>query len=387
MNRPDERVRALPVLLQDALLAVAVTALDVVLFSTPEVPGVGRALYVAAAVAVLMWRRRSPVVVFGLAWLHNVLQFLVPGFTPLLGLMLALFTVAARTSRNTALAALALSGVAGAAAATGEYVKLPDPSPLALVAMLTYYLLWFGGTWITGRWVRLSRLRIDELDYRRRAEAFQAVIDERMRIARELHDVVAHSVTMMLLQSATAQRMLAGDPPRAARMLAQLDDFGHQSMDQLRHLLTVLRTDEAGDDREAPGLDDLERLLNGVRQAGLSVTLDLAADVGRLDPDVSLVAYRIVQESLTNVTKHAGTHAPARVELTLVQDQLCVQVSNDVAEEGGAADPALSTGHGLIGLRERAAAVGGTLEAGPLPSGGFRVRALLPVARRPATQA
>ncbi|NJP92030.1 hypothetical protein HCN51_21630 [Nonomuraea sp. FMUSA5-5] len=397
-------MRALPILLQDVLLAVAVTALDVVLFSTPTAPSAGRGLYVAAAVAILMWRRRSPVVVFGLTWLHNVLQFLVPGTTPLLSLMLALFTVASRTNRNTAVAALALSFTAGVAASVGEYARLSEPSPLALIAMPTYYFLWFAGVWVTGRWARLSRLRIDELDYRRRAEAFQAVIDERMRIARELHDVVAHSVTMMLLRSANAQRVLASDPPQAGRMLAQVDDFGQQTMSQLRDLLTVLRIDEAGDDGSAagtarPGVDDLKRLLEGVRQAGLSITHDLAADLGRIDPDVSLAAYRIVQEALTNVTKHVGSDAHAHVELARIEDRLRVEVRNDVGEGNAAAGPAspagsstdlsagLSTGHGLIGLRERAAAVGGTLDAGPTPTGGFLVRALLPAKGRPARPA
>ncbi|GAA2208145.1 sensor histidine kinase [Nonomuraea monospora] len=385
MKSPAERIRALPVLLQDASLAVVITVVDIELFSTAVIPGPAMALYAASGAAILAWRRRAPVAVFGLTWVHNLLQFLVSDYSPLLGLMLALFTLAARTVLRAALVALVLAYTANVAAVLREFLALPEQNPVLLVVMLTYYFMWFTGAWGTGRWARVSRLRIAELDFLRRAEAFQAVIDERMRIARELHDVVAHSVTMMLLQAANARKLLAGDQPQAGRMLAQVDEFGQETMEQLRNMLVVLRADGTGDeDAGGLGLDDVATLLDGVRRAGLPVTLDAGGDLGRLDPAVGLAAYRIVQEALTNVSKHAGPDAHARVELSRVGERLCVQVSNDVSGAARAGARPAPGGHGLIGLRERAAAVGGTLESGPTPSGGFRVRALLPLARQPA---
>jgi signal transduction histidine kinase len=214
------------------------------------------------------------------------------------------------------------------------------------------------------------------------------VAAERARIARELHDIVAHSVTVMMLQSAIARRVLPTDPHHAARALDDIDVQGRQAMSELRRMLSALRVDGSPDDEaavraEPHGLADIVDLVDGVNRAGVSVTLEQPAQAPRLDPSVHLAAYRIVQEALTNITRHVGSGAHGRVRCALTGDGL---LSVEISDDGeGRADPRmgdLSTGHGLLGLRERVAVVGGRMSSGPTADGGFRVTATLPVAGR-----
>jgi signal transduction histidine kinase len=230
-----------------------------------------------------------------------------------------------------------------------------------------------------------------------------AVAGERERIARELHDIVAHSVMVMVLHAAGARRLLTAEPAQAGPALAQIVEQGQLAMQDLRRMLHLLRTPDGrhepvdgrhkppgGEDLPSAGghktsddgqhsLTDVDQLVDRVRRAGVPVRLEIDGAVGQVPPSLGLTAYRVVQESLTNIGKHAGPGTDAVVRL-IWADDLLVQVSNDRRTTPDPATVALSTGHGLLGLRERVARSGGCLDAGPTPGGGFQVTATLPLA-------
>jgi signal transduction histidine kinase len=195
---------------------------------------------------------------------------------------------------------------------------------------------------------------------------------ERGRIARELHDVVAHNVSMMVVQAGAAERVLAGEQPHVRDALEAIAHTGRQTVDEMRTLLGVLRA--AAPLAPQPGLADLEQLVDGVREAGLPVTLRIEGDPRPLPQAADLSAYRIVQEALTNALKHAG---PARADVVVRFEAGAVTL--EVRDTGTGAGQGGGTGHGLVGMRERVAMFGGELEALPAPGGGFAVRARLPV--------
>ena len=222
---------------------------------------------------------------------------------------------------------------------------------------------------------RATRL---ERDHDERARA--AVADERARIARELHDVVAHSVSVMTVQAGAARMLLQTAPDRAAEPLLAVEEAGRQALAELRRLLGILRWDGAEPVTAhqpvlapQPGLEDLPRLAATVREAGLPVEMIVAGEPRPLAAGIELTAYRIVQEALTNTLKHAG---PARAHVTVrhTPNALLLEISDD-----GKVSAANGEGHGVVGMRERAALYGGDLQAGPLPGGGFGVRVRLPV--------
>ena len=202
-----------------------------------------------------------------------------------------------------------------------------------------------------------------------------AVAEERARIARELHDVVAHSISVMTIQAGAARLLLDQDPERAEEPLLSIEETGRETLAEMRRLLGVLRRDMAADTLEArPTMANLESLVEEVRASGLPVELSVAGEAGHIGPGVDLAAYRIVQEALTNVRKHAGL-VPTRVAVRYGSSALEVEVENDAGTRpnGGA-----GAGHGLVGMRERVAVCGGTLDAGAKREGGYRVHATLP---------
>ena len=205
--------------------------------------------------------------------------------------------------------------------------------------------------------------------------AAEAVSNERIRIARELHDVVAHQVTVATVQSAGAQRVLGTDSARAADAMQAAEEAGHRALTEMRRLLGMLRTDDPMATAPQPGLDALESLVAQMNQAGLATTLSVAGETRELPPGVDLNAYRIIQESLTNALKHGGPKVRAEVKLNYSDDTLTV----DVVDDGrGAAAPA-GDGQGLVGMHERVALLRGSMQAGPRPGGGFRVAAKIPI--------
>ncbi len=244
--------------------------------------------------------------------------------------------------------------------------------------------------WAWGRLTRVRRAYLVELEDRaarlereRDAQAKVAVAAERARIARELHDVVAHNVSVMIVQADGAAYVLDNSPQQAKEALGTIASTGRQALVEMRRLLGVLRTsDAAGEYLPQPSVEELPDLLDQVRTAGLPVEFTSTGEVRELPRGVELTVYRIVQEALTNVRKHGGPGASARVAVDFGDRDLNVLIEDDGR---GATDEKLAhggvdgLGHGLIGMRERIGMVSGSLDVGPRPGGGFRIRAVLPL--------
>jgi signal transduction histidine kinase len=258
---------------------------------------------------------------------------------------------------------------------------------------LVFASILFGGLelaiWILGDSMRYRRGyyaaledKAARLEAERNAQAKVAAAAERARIARELHDVVAHHVSVMVVQADGAGYALRTDPDRAGAALEAIADTGRQALDEMRRLLGVLRSaDEQATLAPVPGLGELRELLDQARTAGLEVSYTLSGTPRELPEGAELAAYRVVQESLTNTRKHAGLAATAAVALRYEPEGLTLEVTDDGL---GVVSTEDSGGLGLAGMRERIAMYGGTVTAGPLPGGGFGVTARLPC---PAAQA
>ena len=205
--------------------------------------------------------------------------------------------------------------------------------------------------------------------------AREAVVEERARIARELHDVIAHHVSMIVLQAGAERRLLDNSNSSTREVLETVERTGRSALTEMRRLLGMLRTDANEQLTPQPGLKDIPTLVTQLREAGLAVELRVEGDPRELPMGIELSAYRIVQEALTNAAKHAG-NANASVNIRYRFDSLELEIADDGT---GAATPVPSSGHGLVGMRERVALYGGRLDAGRQPSGGFAVRVLLPI--------
>ncbi|MGW3013312.1 sensor histidine kinase [Streptomyces sp. NPDC001219] len=260
---------------------------------------------------------------------------------------------------------------------------------LFVTALLTvpFVLAWVLGDSMRTRrayWAQLEE-RAARLEKEREAQSRIAVAAERARIARELHDVVAHNVSVMVVQADGAAYVLDSAPEQTRQALETISGTGRQALAEMRRLLGVLRTGEQPESGEyvpQPGVEQLTDLIEQVRVAGLPVDFRTVGEARELPSSVALTVYRIVQEALTNTRKHGGPHVGATVRLAYRDDDLDLLVEDDgrgaqreLYEEGGAD----GLGHGLIGMRERVGMVGGTLAAGPRPGGGFRVSAVLPL--------
>jgi signal transduction histidine kinase len=339
----------------------------------------------------LTWRRRWPLVPLALAIPTLILSG--PGGvdgTPalVLALIVATWSAGAET-RDTAAIAAALGVVALLVIAVGR-----DPDALTSGGDALVPVLLLGGPWATGLAWRIRRDRSAAVEARaaglerdREADARAAALDERARIARELHDVVAHAISVVVLQARGARHTLAADPAATGASLDAIETTAMEALAEMRRLFDVLDDTsrrEAADLAPQPGLGDLDRLLAQVREAGLPVELVVEGEPRRLPAGVDLSAYRIVQEALTNALRHAGP-AQARVLVRYGPDvpDRPPSIELEIADtgRGGSPDamPTSAAGRGLIGMRERAALVGGVLEAGP-GGGGYVVRALLPIA-------
>jgi signal transduction histidine kinase len=377
-------------------LALAVWVLDVAFFTTAgsdlaEVaPGhlnpVWLIGYAALGAAPLVWRRRAPLIVFGVVWLHGMIgTTLVPGYQPVLAVLVAVYTIGAHCPRQRAWV-IAPAVLPSIVVAVNEATKPTTARPVpTFLGLLAFFVIVAAGVWGMGYWTAVSRRRLADSQRLRKIEAELAVANERERISRELHDIVAHTVTMMVLQAAGAQRILRNDPQRAEQSLGQVAELGRTAMNELRRMLAMTQpANQAPGSEPEPtvGLDDLDELLNRVRGSGVSIGFSQEGTPRRVDASVALAAYRTVQEALTNTAKHAGPQANAKVRLVWT-DNLLVEVVDAGSPQPAAQPPAtskeLSTGHGLLGLRERVSIAGGRLDAARGDGGGFRVAAVLPL--------
>jgi signal transduction histidine kinase len=283
---------------------------------------------------------------------------------------LALVTVVAAAAAMT----VALSLQASSVSSTSTWIS----TELAIV------VAWLAAENLRNRRVRWAELhaRAERLEREREAEARRAVTEERLRIARELHDVVAHSMSVIAVQSAVGNHVMDTQPEEAKHALAAIEATSRSALTEMRRLLGVLRQDgePAGSLVPAPGLADLASLAAQVQEAGLSVWIHVEGERGRIPPGLDLSAYRIVQEALTNVIKHAGG-STANVTVCYRPGSVTLEIIDDGtgAPPAGAQPAPPSTGHGIIGMRERVAVFGGEFAAGPRAGGGFRVFARLPI--------
>jgi signal transduction histidine kinase len=237
--------------------------------------------------------------------------------------------------------------------------------------------------WLIGQGLRwwesnnvLLREHLDDLNATEQARAASAVADERARIARELHDVVAHSISVMVVQAGSARLRLRTDPSASELALHSVEQTGRQALAEMRRMLGVLRTDDQGLSLgPQPTLRGLDQLLDQMRDAGLTVEARTDGAPVTLPPGLDLSAYRIVQEALTNALKHAG-HTSATVRVSYQPGRLLLDITN---APGTARPGRVNGGHGIIGMRERTALFGGTVKAEPQPDGGYQVRAALPL--------
>jgi len=253
------------------------------------------------------------------------------------------------------------------AASVGPKQNLRNTLPFALLTPVVMLLV---------RRVIGDRERRAELAERERdLAAREAVVEERARIARELHDAIAHDVSMMVIQAGAERRVLDGERGSTREVLETVERIGRGALTEMRRLVGMLRSDAGDPLAPQPGLNDLPMLVTRVREAGLSVELRVEGERRELPVGIELSAYRIVQEALTNALKHAG-EARAAVHVRYGVDSLELEIVDDGT---GAPAPVSSGGHGLVGMRERVALYGGRLDAGRRPSGGFAVRVLLPI--------
>jgi signal transduction histidine kinase len=280
--------------------------------------------------------------------------------------LLGVYTAAAHTGgRKTAVAAVLTL-------ATGLVVLLGDSDQVDLGGILFFGFL-FATPWVTGRAIRRRRLRARQLE-REKSNAEAAIAEERTRIARELHDVVAHAISVIVLQARGGRKLLDDEPEETRRALDAIERTASQALAEMRRLLGLLRdSDDQLELTPQPTLARLDDLAKHIREAGLPVEIDVRGSAVELPPGIDLSAYRIVQEALTNALKHAGP-ASARVTLDYEPGELLIEITDDGAGTGNGG----GTGHGLVGIRERASVFGGDVEAGPRTDGGYAVRARLP---------
>ncbi|NDL56104.1 sensor histidine kinase [Phytoactinopolyspora mesophila] len=338
----------------------------------------------------LLLRRRYPgaVGLFVPVAMLLYLEWDYAALTALPIMLIAAYSVGAYARLGMALATL---GVHLAVTVTFLVLSLDEVS---LRGTFTYNLLFialgFGGAVVIGHGMRQQRIytsaleaRADQLEQSRDAELRAALIEERSRIARELHDVVAHHVSVMTVQAAGAQRSLDRNPEGSAEALRSIESTGRAALGEIRRLLDIFRGSEQRQAPEwtthrgpQPGVADLEELIEQVRAAGVHVDLVVEPGLHDVPAGVNVTVFRIVQEALTNTLKHAGP-SKAEVQLSRTADALLVRVRDDGRGMAAGLEDR-RRGHGLLGMRERVTLYGGTLAVGPRPEGGYEVRARIP---------
>jgi signal transduction histidine kinase len=383
-----------PRVLVDLVVAAVVIVLSVVEVATTSAEalagertadGLAYALVIVGSVS-LIWRRRAPIAVLALVSVVLV-AFWVRGYGALMSVLglPTMYAVAAHAeNRRRAWLAIGVSNAVLMIAASVSVLDRPDGFEYLQAVSVAAFL---GGAIAAGVLIRnRERIFVDterraaEAEADRLAEAERAVIRERGRIAREMHDVVAHAMSVVAVQAAAGREIVHANPDKAAEVFARIETVGRESLTELRRMLGVLR--ETGDHDASlspqPGIDDMAAAVAQSTATGVATELVIGGQRQPLAPGIELAAFRIVQEALTNVRKHAGRSASAVVRLGYETNTLTVEVVDD---GGGAATslPGVGTGNGLIGMRERVEIYGGQFSSGPRQCGGFFVRAVLPI--------
>jgi signal transduction histidine kinase len=339
-----------------------------------DIPNVMAVALLVAGTASLVWQRPNALPVLAI----SVGIFLASGpagsVSPLLAFapLMALYAVAAN---NRPAVSAGTAGVLGIAAVV---VFVANPGPLDDDVL--DYVLSVGTAWLLGYGVWLNRVRTSLLDEQaaqltreQTIKTQAAVRQEQDRISRELHDIVAHRVVVIVAQAGASKRMFDAEPERAKHALGSIETLGREALTEMRRLLGVLWTDD-GSKAPQPGLAELPALVGQMEQAGLAVDLIVAGEQRMLPAGVELNAFRIVQEALTNTLKHAGSsRAEVRLSYSAESIELCIR------DDGRGSSSQLIPGHGLVSMRQRAALLDGQLSVGPGPAGGFQVTAKLPV--------
>lgn len=371
-----------------ALLGIGLYAL---LRVPPQVSGFAAPRPVDAAFLLLVslplaWRRQAPLTAFAMvltsAWLWLLLFYgdePQPPFEAAVALWLTTYSAAASRGR----APWVVGAAVAAMLVSTDVPALLDGRPVGnvLPSWVLFVLAFAVGRTVGQHEEQKGALaeRAAQAEAGRQEEARRAVAAERARIARELHDVITHAVSVIVVQAAAEARVQPAAASSTGKVLRDIEITGREALVELRRLLGVLRKPEnAGDRHPQPTLADLDGLLDAARDSGLPIRMSVDGEPRPLPASVDLSAYRVVQEALTNVRKHAGS-VPADLTLRYCPDALVVEVVNDSAP----GDPEHSPGFGLLGLRERVDLHGGTLEAGPAPGGHYRLLARLPYGRGP----
>ncbi|HEX2178495.1 MAG TPA: histidine kinase [Actinomycetota bacterium] len=367
-------------------LVVAAFSLMAAVMLQREVAGGAGGLSAGVVIAALhggvtIVRRRYPLVVLT-ALVATALAYVALGFPAyMLGpaVLFAMYSAGTTLTGRISQAAAA-SGVAAVALLVSVGPAFPGfPS-------VVFYAVMGGAAWWLGHLVQRSRLaaeeharRADELAATREELARYAVSEERRRIARELHDVVAHSMTVVAMHAGTGRMVAADDPSAAAAALATVERLSRDALQEMRRLVGLLRSSaEESDGRApAPGLGDLHRLVAEVVAAGVAVEVNTAGPLDEVPPGPALAAYRVIQEALTNAVRHNGA-VRAELNVQVTGSELAIRITNDPPENRSGA-VSEGGGMGMVGMRERVALYEGTLSAGPLPGGGYRVEATIPL--------
>ncbi len=375
----------------DAIVAAVLGAISIVGYYAVEPEGSERVqdafglLLIVATVLGYSWRRRHPFAGFGVVVLATVVFWVADypaGFEVIS--LLSVYSVVVhggRDRRRVWIVAGLGVGVLIAVAVMGVLSEVEDLTSADAVAVsVVYATAAIIGEVVYGRQrqMRLLEARATRAEAEREVQAREAVLAERSRIARDLHDIVAHSMSVMVVQAGAAERLVTSRPELAAEALGQIQHTGREALGEMRRMLGVLRDSPSDRYAPQPTTADIGHLVEQCNSAGLTTTLTITGERPGHSAGAEIVAYRIAQEALTNVIKHGGPTASAAVGLAYTDDAIRLEVIDDGL--GANLDATTtSTGHGLVGMRERIELFAGTLHVGPRPGGGFRIAATIPL--------
>lgn len=371
-----------------ALVAVLAISAQLDVWGGPEIGSGGRAVHalLAALFTVpLLLRHRYPLAVAAAVSTAAWIQFQLGGglYQSWFAMLLVAYSLGAHATIRASVAGLGLIAIV---IGSLDIPRLQAGAPLdeVLPAWATVGVVWLAGRFVRGRRRDVEDLKADSarLEAERDVRTAEALAAERTRIARELHDLVAHSMSVINVQAQGAQRAIDTDPDAARSALSAIETASRDGLDEMRRLLAVLReTDGPEPLQPMPGLDSLPGLVERTRAAGLAVMIEVIGERRPLAHGIELTAYRVIQEALTNALRH-GQPGDATVRMTWSPEQLDIDVVNPsgpAGGQGGRRPEAGRVGHGLIGMRERVALYGGTFESRMTPDGQFAIRASLPV--------